>query len=52
MQIIDVEVDHVKLMPLRDNLVQHQYVVRKLVDALRIEPERARADGNKLGLSE
>jgi hypothetical protein len=47
-----VKVDHVKLMPLCDNLVQHQYMMGKLVDALRIKAECVRADGNELGLGE
>jgi hypothetical protein len=43
MQVVDVEVQHVEIVRLLHNPFEHQDVMRELVDAMRVEPQRARA---------
>jgi hypothetical protein len=51
-QVVDVEVDDVELGRARAHLVEHGHVPRQLVDALFVEPERARTgrDETRAGL--
>lgn len=46
-QIIKMEVDEIKFVPLTEDLIQHDDMVSLLIDASRFEAERFRADGNQ-----